>query len=414
MRVLHVAQFAGLGGIETYVPGLLAALEDRGHENVVAYSGPEPAGFHTIGRNVEEFPDVTDPSPAAGRQLSQRVLRIVHTSSPDLVFFHAPPNPMLARALLGALPSVYFAHNYGAICASGALFYRREDVVCELAGTPDWRCLVNAYVQQCNTRRPLRLVKLYRFSRRTNEWLRNIDRIVCDSRYVAGRYEANGYPQARLRVLGTPVVLPSLDGVLSTSRERAVLFVGRVTPHKGLDYLMRAVAHIQCRLIVAGDGYALPRMRSLAAELGIAHRVDFLGAVDRLTVDNLYARSAVLAVPSVWPEPWGLVGPEAMAHALPVVAFRVGGIPEWLNDGETGFLVEPKDMAGMAARISDLVDDTMLARRLGENGRAVAEQRFNFERHVDGLLDVFREAIAARSGPAGPAIAISARSQTVT
>ncbi len=133
--------------------------------------------------------------------------------------------------------------------------------------------------------------------------------------------------------------------------EPLVLFLGRITPQKGLGYLIRAMAKIEtrCRLVVASDGYELPRMRALTAKLRLEDRVSFLGAVDYAAVVDLYTRARVIAVPSVWPEPFGLVGPEAMSYGVPVVAFRVGGIPEWLRDGETGFLVEPKDVSGTGA-----------------------------------------------------------------
>lgn len=410
MRILHVAQFAEIGGIETSVPALLAALEDRGHPNVVLYSGNEPPALRRVGRLVQEVPDVTNPGGAAGRELAGLVRQALDQSSADLVAFHAPTNAILAGRLMDTLPSVYFAHNYSPICPSGAFLYQRNDVICELVGVPNWRCLANAYLEGCNTRRPTRLLRLYRSTSSAHDWVRRADLVVCDSAYVADRYRANGVAEERLRVLPPPIPLPAREVLPTRAREPFVLFVGRVTPYKGLDYLLRAMARIGARLVVAGDGYALPAMRVLAERLGIAARVDFLGSRTRAEVDDLYGRALVVAVSSVWPEPWGLVGPEAMAHGIPVVAFRVGGIPEWLNDGETGFLVEPKDVDTMATRISQLLDDASLAQRLGDRGRAVAEQRFNFDRHIEGMLDVFRDAVAARGAANLPAVATAGRS----
>jgi glycosyltransferase involved in cell wall biosynthesis len=151
----------------------------------------------------------------------------------------------------------------------------------------------------------------------------------------------------------------------------------------------------RCRLVVAGDGYELPRMRALTAKLQLDDRVSFLGAVEYAAVGDLYAKATVLAVPSVWPEPFGLVGPEAMSYGVPVVAFRVGGIPEWLRDGETGFLVEPKDVVGLAQRIELLLNDPALAQRLGSQGR-IAVEHLSPDRHVDGLLRLSQEAVDRR------------------
>ena len=177
-----------------------------------------------------------------------------------------------------------------------------------------------------------------------------------------------------------------------------MLFVGRITPHKGLSYLLRAMATVRqpARLVVAGDGYDLPNMRRLSEALGIADRTEFLGIVGRDEVDTLYRRASVLVVPSVWPEPWGLIGPEAMASGLPVVAFRSGGIPEWLVHGVTGFLVESRDVAGLASQIDRLLNDPELVRRFGSAGRSAAQARFTVQVHADALVDVFRQVIDRR------------------
>jgi glycosyltransferase involved in cell wall biosynthesis len=91
-----------------------------------------------------------------------------------------------------------------------------------------------------------------------------------------------------------------------------------------------------------------------------------------------------------------MVGPEAMSYGLPVVAFRVGGVPEWLVDRETGFLVEPRDIDGLAQRIEQLLEDAPLARKLGERGRQMAMERFTITHHVDGLERVFASTMAER------------------
>jgi glycosyltransferase involved in cell wall biosynthesis len=127
--------------------------------------------------------------------------------------------------------------------------------------------------------------------------------------------------------------------------------------------------------------------------MGLSGRIDFKG--DRPSPQELYPTARLVVVPSLWPEPFGLVGPEAMAHGIPVVASRVGGIPEWLDDGEVGFLVEPGDVQGLADRINRLLFDRPLARRLGQRARAVAGNRFTVPGYVDRFLDVLKEAISS-------------------
>ena len=108
-----------------------------------------------------------------------------------------------------------------------------------------------------------------------------------------------------------------------------------------------------------------------------------------------YYRDATLAVmSSLWPEPFGATGLEAMRCGLPVVAFDAGGIREWLLDGVNGFLVPWRDRAAFGARVDALLRDKALARRLGENGRQLANERFNFAAYIDGLENLFTQVAA--------------------
>jgi glycosyltransferase involved in cell wall biosynthesis len=402
MRILQVHVYAHVGGIESYTQSLFATLEERGHQNIVVYGGAQRPGIERSGRSVHHMPGLVEFGRSAD-ELGEPVEEIVRGERPDMAFVHTPLNSRVAAVIVRSLPTVYFAHHYGGFCASGARFFRRTDSICELRGVPDARCLLNAYIRGCNTRRPARLRELYVRARRTGDWLREVDAIVCDSAYVAQRHVENGFPLERVHVVPSPAVLPEGRPRADAARQPVILFVGRVTPHKGLRYLIQALRLIPppVRLVVVGDGYELPRMRALTAELALRDRVEFLGTLDRRQVADLYARAAVLAVPSVWPEPYGLVGPEAMAHGLPAVAYRVGGIPEWLIDGETGFLVEARDVAGLAARIQEILADSELARRLGARGREVVHERFAPAAHAAKLEEVFHGVVENRRSARG-------------
>ena len=103
----------------------------------------------------------------------------------------------------------------------------------------------------------------------------------------------------------------------------------------------------------------------------------------------------MVVVPSTWPEPFGMVGIEAMAYGKPVIAFDVGGISEWLKDGETGFLVKLRDEVALAETLNLLLGDHSLAIRMGSKGREAVEKRFTPETHVDELLGRFQKEILA-------------------
>jgi glycosyltransferase involved in cell wall biosynthesis len=139
-------------------------------------------------------------------------------------------------------------------------------------------------------------------------------------------------------------------------------------------------------------GYAEGLHRRTGA-LGLADRVTFLGA--RTDVPEILASLDVLVHCPTAPEPLGRVLAEAMAVGRPVVAARSGGIPEVVEEGVTGFLVEPGDVAGFASAVVRLLEDPALRERLGSSGRRRAEARFGVEAHVSAVLDAYRAVTAA-------------------
>jgi glycosyltransferase involved in cell wall biosynthesis len=171
-----------------------------------------------------------------------------------------------------------------------------------------------------------------------------------------------------------------------------LLFAGQICEHKGLDVLLRAAA--ACRaahpVVVIGDDttdYAQACKR-LAAELGLTHRVHFVGKQTHTDTRSLLGRLGhVLVVPSVWAEPFGLVLLEGMALGLPVVAADTGGMPEIVRHAHSGFLFGRGQTAELTAIIDRLEDDRELCASLGAQARRLVRQRYTIERMVDRLLD---------------------------
>jgi glycosyltransferase involved in cell wall biosynthesis len=166
-----------------------------------------------------------------------------------------------------------------------------------------------------------------------------------------------------VRAIPNGVDLPTATGVEAEPAE--VLFVGRLSPEKGIEELVAATQGMN--LVVAGDG---PLRRIVPGALGF---------VPHDEVDRLYERAAVVVLPS-YREGLPLCVLEAMAHGRPVVASAVGGIPELVEDGVTGFLVEPGDVAGLRAAIEKLLTDPALRRRLGRAARARVAERCSWDR----------------------------------
>lgn len=188
-------------------------------------------------------------------------------------------------------------------------------------------------------------------------------------------------------------------GAPASQRPRTLLYVGRMdrsSAWKGVDVLLRAFAALaeevpEARLRLVGDGDALPGLRALAAQLGVAERVETPGALRGDALANAIRTAAVLALPSLTDaESFGMTLIEAMACATPVVGSRAGGIPHVVDDGETGLLVPPGNPAVLATACAELLSDGALADRLGAAGRRTAEQRYAWPRLTGRYLDLFR------------------------
>ena len=202
-----------------------------------------------------------------------------------------------------------------------------------------------------------------------------------------------GVEQSRCRVAASLPELGVEDGP-------GILFVGRLEQAKGADLLVRALPLVESRpnallWIVGGDerdDAERARLRAMAADCGVEHRVRFVNAVDRQQLPDLYRAAAVCAVPSAY-ESFGLVAVEAMASGTPSVATRVGGLASTVTHGKTGFLVGNRQPQEFATAIDRLLSDDALRMRMG--AAAAAEMSvFSWRSVTRSILDVYEELLS--------------------
>jgi glycosyltransferase involved in cell wall biosynthesis len=232
---------------------------------------------------------------------------------------------------------------------------------------------------------------------------RLFDRFLTVSAYSARELAA---PASRTRVVygGADPARFSPD---PEATRRGILFVGRLTPHKGVDRLIEALPPDAGLQVVGSEGHDRdPPEREypkLLRRLAAKRHVEFLGVVPDPDLPSLYRNAQVLAMPSVQrtcygreveiSELLGLAAIEAMASGTPVVASRLGGLPEVVEDGVTGFLVEPGDVDELRARLAQLLGDRRLAARLGRNARERFLEKFTWEACAERCLAAYSELV---------------------
>lgn len=312
------------------------------------------------------------------RSAAREVQALVRDRQPDVVHVHnlfPALSPAVIRAAAAeGVPVVMTLHNFRLLCLPAT--FLREGRVCEdCLGRLPWRGVVRGCY------RGSRLASVpYATSLVVHRRLRTFDavtRFLAVSEFVRAKHAAAGMPTERLSVL--PNFAPPAPPRAGPGDY--FLFVGRLSPEKGLPVLLEAWRPELGRLVVAGDGPQAPILRT--APPGVEAR----GAVTPDEVRRLFAGARALICPSLCYEAFPRVVVEAYAQGVPVVAGRLGALPEVVEDGVTGLLFAPADVAALTACLERVRNDTE-SERLG----AGALQRWR-ERYSPEVALAAREAI---------------------
>ncbi|GIV80932.1 MAG: glycosyl transferase [Anaerolineae bacterium] len=368
MRVVHLSKVTGIAGSENHLlallPGLRArdvdarlwALTEPGKpiEHLVAQA--QTLGIPVTRLTIRHDADIT---------LVWRLARLLRRERPDIVHTH-----------------LIHADLYGTVAA-------------RLAGLP-WVISSRHNDDRFRYRLPVRLL-----NRLLWHWTDAGIAISDAIRDFSIRIE--GAPAGRIHTIHyglDPATLPALPAARHEVRMRLglpddALLIGsacRLIEQKGLSYALSGFASVaqdfpQAHYVIAGDGPLRSDLQRQAEALRIAERVHFLGWQDR--VYPVLASLDVFLAPSLW-EGFGLVLLEAMAYHLPIISTRVSAIPEIVLDGETGWLVSPRDADALAKALRAALADPLERQRRGELGRQRLEREFTVAAMVERTLALYR------------------------
>ncbi len=380
MRIFLVNDRWGAdGGSEVVLSSLIAALRDRGHTlrlcvSSIADDAPRlPADVeiaHVPWRGIREASD-----PRNGDLVHQAAAAF----QPDVVYAHNVFDHSVVNRLQ-SWPFVWHNHDHRVHCLNGNRRYRRSGAIC--SSPLGSACIVHAVTEHCGDGPNRRTLELLRLRKKLLKTLRGSEGVVVFGEYLKSILQANGFAADRILVVpplirywhvGEPPSYPAHEG------SRTVVFVGRLIRDKGVDdvlWLGRRLIEsgLNARVVVAGKG----QLRSLVIDA--AERpdsgIEYRGECSAADLSQLLAEASVIVVPSRWPEPFGLAGPEALLHGRPVVAYRVGGIANWLVDGVNGLAVQCGDRATLFEAVRTLLETPARAAAMGARGATIARERY--------------------------------------
>jgi glycosyltransferase involved in cell wall biosynthesis len=366
------------GGVGAHVEASAGALAESGRRVTVLVARVEnervPAGV-TICQSPGLF--------NAGASMQARFGEAL-SSEPGVIHLNQLDDPDVVKFLQRSAPVAISSHGY--LACTSRVHYFRPGHECARAHGPG--CIPN--LAMCaHKRNPRTLPTAYRTAGRALAALEQADLAISYSSAVDRHLAVNGLEQRRV-VPYFPTV--SVRAGSGHEGRRRVVFAGRIVTSKGIATLIRAAREVDGEFVVCGDGWQLPAMRKLARRLGVQDRIDFKGWLDPDGLAQEMAEASVVVVPSLWPEPFGIVGIEAFAAGRPVVASATGGIGDWLDDGVSGLSVAPGDAPALARALSELLDDPERQRAMGEAGRASVAERFSLARHVEAIAEAYQAA----------------------
>jgi glycosyltransferase involved in cell wall biosynthesis len=385
------------GGAETYLETVIPALTSAGNE--VAY-------FCEVDRPADREPiDLPAGTPQwCVEQGSEEALDGIREWRPDLVYAHGLADPSIEDLVVAGRRTVGFAHNYSGCCASGTkTFAFPQTRACERR--LGWGCLLNYYPRRCGGLNPATAWESYRRETRRLQVIRGYSAIVTGTAHMRREYIRQGFDERRVRLI--PYPLTGLDEgpppvrAIRDDGELRILFAGRMVNLKGGDYLIRALSAASAalrrslRLTMAGDGPARSAWELQAARLRERHAslsIEFRGWLSGAAYQAVLADAHLIAIPSLWQEPFGLSGLEAARQGIPAVAFAVGGIPEWCVDGVNGHLAPgaPPTATGLAEAIVKCLADSSHYVRLSDGARSRVHE-FTLSGHIKKLTALFAE-----------------------
>ncbi|MDZ7267413.1 MAG: glycosyltransferase family 4 protein [candidate division KSB1 bacterium] len=406
MKILMIDKYHFIkGGAERYFFELKRVLERHGHE-VIPFAMQHPDNFpsawsdyfvsnieyngHTGLRRFAAAPKIF------GRMLYStearaRVERLVDRVRPDLVHLHMIDHQISPSILhvfqRHGIPVLQTCHQYKLVCPSYRLLVMRENRLCE-------KCVqgrfYHAVLERCH-KDSLAASAMVAAESYLHRWMKIYDIIRLfhvPSRFLGEKLRQSGV--AAQRVWHQFYTIEMADFPYSPECDDYFVYYGRLSAEKGILTLLRAMQHVKVsKLLIIGDGPQRPELEQFVVTHGLANVV-FLGNRSARELVTLVGRAKFVVVPSEWYDNSPLVIYESFSMGKPVIATRLGGMPELIEDGVNGRLFDAKDHVTLTKLIQALLHDETGLKAMSRAARGTAEREFDPEVHYQRIHAVYQ------------------------
>ncbi len=377
-----------VGGAETYLRAVVRALKQRAHVVGLLYEN-RLKGSTPLLEDMAETWCLADLG-------VEETLAIVRRWAPSILYVHHWSASEMEQELLKRYPAIFFAHDYGRLCPTGRRCLSFPAQPCSRRAGP--ACLALHYPRRCGGLNPVTAWRNYQWQARGLDLLTRYSAVLGGSRYMIQQLAAHAIRPERIHLapLFAPDAVPDAVAPEARAARGRLLLVGRLVDVKGADVLIRALPLASAKLrygltlSIAGSGPEEASLRALAARAGA--EVHFLGWLSGGALERQMRQADLLVLPSLWPEPFGLVGLEAGCIGLPTVAFSSGGVTDWLLAGRSGELApaDPPTPTGLADAIVRALADPKHYQQLREGAWQTAKQ-FSLDAHIEKLESVMEK-----------------------
>lgn len=377
-KVLFISQYAGfIGGLERYIHSVASLLKENGFK---VYSL-----FVEDTQEKERFLSIFDAS------WHMNEINQISEKDFDFTTVHKISHPSTFEKILDRFSPALFVHDHDYYCPKGFKYYPYKRINCH-------RQYARLFCAICSSLVPPRhmveginaaLNKNLIESGKLFKQAMSCKFFVVLSNFMKCNLLKNGVAEEKIKIIHPFLNLPPLPERKWTNRDiPQIVFAGQQVMSKGTPLFLEAISKLRstASVRILGTGSRLNDFIKLAEQMGVKNRISFDGWVQNPL--EVFKNSDIAVFPSLWQEPFGLSGIEAMSCGIPVVGFDVGGVSEWLKNGFNGILVPERDTTAMATAIDKLLVNEELRKTLGYNARQGVEKDYSKQKFLNNFINL--------------------------